>query len=98
MIFYILYFCIFLIGLFSIGIYHMRRIRSPEEYLIAGHGMGFWPMVGTIVSTWCGASVFIGSVGMGRSMGISGFFKFTFSAGIISLIFVAVFAVSIRRQ
>lgn len=98
MSFYTLYFISYFAMLFGVGIYHLKKIKTPEEYLIAGHSMSFWPMVGTIVSTWCGASVFIGSVGMGRSMGLSGYFKFTFPAGIISILFVLIFAVALRRQ
>lgn len=60
--------------------------------------MGLWPMVGTIISTWCGASVFIGSVGLGNSVGLSGFFKFTFPGAVVSILFAVFFAVPIHKQ
>ncbi|NLC37680.1 MAG: sodium:solute symporter family protein, partial [Clostridia bacterium] len=62
---YLAYFSIYFIALFAIGIYYYFRVTTSTDYNIAGWNMGFWPIVGTIISTWCGAAVFIGWVGMG---------------------------------
>lgn len=96
--YYLLYIVLYFVVLFGVGLYYLRRVKTADEYLLAGRSMGFWPMVGTIISTWCGASVFIGSVGMGNSVGLSGFFKFTFPGAIVSILFACFFSVPIRRQ
>ena len=49
----IVYFCI----MFGIGFYYFTKVKNADDYLIAGWNMGFWPIVGTIISTWCGAAV-----------------------------------------
>lgn len=98
MIFYISYIILYFAMMFGIGIRHMRKVKTADDYLIAGRTVRFWPLVGTILSTWCGASVFIGSMGMGNSVGISGYFKFTFPAALVSIIFVYFFATPLHRQ
>lgn len=90
----ILYFAI----MFSIGFYYFKKVKDADDYLIAGWNMGFWPIVGTIISTFCGAAVFIGWVGMGYNVGISGYVKFGFVAAAFSIIFVLLFAEPLRRQ
>ncbi|MEL7568759.1 MAG: hypothetical protein AAGU27_28365, partial [Dehalobacterium sp.] len=78
MAWYTVYIVLYFILLFGVGLYYFFKIKTVDEYLIAGWNMGFWPIVGTIISTWCGAAVFIGWVGMGFVVGLSGFFKFAF--------------------
>ncbi|MFZ7101268.1 MAG: sodium:solute symporter family protein [Peptococcaceae bacterium] len=95
---YLSYFAIYFITLFTIGIYYYFKVTTSTEYNIAGWNMGFWPIVGTIISTWCGASVFIGWVGMGFTVGLSGFFKFAFPGVIFCLVLIYFFAKPLRRQ
>lgn len=90
----LIYFCI----MFGIGFYYFTKVKNADDYLIAGWNMGFWPIVGTIISTWCGAAVFIGWVGMGFQVGLSGFFKFAFPATILCIVLIAVFGSVLRRQ
>ncbi|WP_369425933.1 hypothetical protein [Cytobacillus pseudoceanisediminis] len=67
------YILAYFIFMFAIGIYYFTKIKTSDSYLIAGWNMGFWNIVGTIISTNCGAAVFIGWIGMGFTMGVSGF-------------------------
>lgn len=66
--------------------------------MISSWSTGFWKITGTIISTNAGAAVFIGWVGLGFTVGMSGFFKFAMVAYIASLILVIVFAKPLRRQ
>lgn len=84
--------------MFGIGFYYFRKVKTADDYLIGGWNMGFWPIVGTIISTFCGAAVFIGWVGMGYNVGISGYIKFALMAVIFSIILIQVFAGPLRRQ
>ncbi|MFD1037565.1 sodium:solute symporter [Virgibacillus byunsanensis] len=95
---YLIYFIIYFGFLFGMGFWYFFRVKSSDDYLIAGWSMGFWPIVGTIISTFCGAAVFIGWVGMGFTIGMSGFFKFALPAYIFTLILIVLFAKPLRRQ
>lgn len=50
------------------------------------------------ISTWCGAAVFIGWMGMGFTVGLSGFFKFALPGILLSLLLIIVLAAPLRRQ
>ena len=91
-------FILYFLALFGMGIHYYRKVRTASEYLIGGWNMGFWPIVGTVISTWCGASIFIGSVGMGFTVGASGYVRFSLACVIFSLILLLVFARALRRQ
>lgn len=95
---YLGYIIVYFAIMFAIGIYYFRKVKTSDEYLVAGWNMGFWSIVGTIISTFCGAAVFIGWVGMGFTVGISGFFKFALPALIFSILLIVVFSKPLRRQ
>ncbi|MBP1949864.1 sodium:solute symporter family protein [Virgibacillus litoralis] len=95
---YLFYFIIYFGFLFGMGFWYFFRVKGSDDYLIAGWNMGFWSIVGTIISTFCGAAVFIGWVGMGFTVGMSGFFKFALPAYIFTLILIVLFAKPLRRQ
>lgn len=95
---YLVYITIYFLFIFAMGAYFFTRVKTSDAYLIAGWNMGFWPIVGTIISTYCGAAVFIGWVGMGFDVGMSGFFKFALPSAIFSLLLILCFAGPLRRQ
>lgn len=98
MLWYLGYIVIYFSIMFGIGFYYFTKVKNADDYLIAGWNMGFWPIVGTIISTFCGAAVFIGWVGMGYNVGISGYIKFAFVSICFSILLVCVFADPLRRQ
>lgn len=81
----------------AIGVYHALRIRSVDEYLIAGWSVGFWKIVGTSVATSCGAATFIGFVGWGYAEGISALFVWVLPGTIFGFTLPLIFARTIRR-
>ncbi|WP_010531798.1 sodium:solute symporter family protein [Lentibacillus jeotgali] len=95
---YLTYMIIYFIFMFSMGAYYFFKVKTYDDYLIGSWNMGFWSIVGTIVSTWCGAAVFIGWVGMGFTVGISGFFKFALPGIAFCLLLIILFATPLRRQ
>ncbi len=95
---YLSYIVVYFTFMFAIGIYYFTKVKSADDYLIGGWNMGFWPIVGTVISTWCGASVFIGTVGLGFNFGLSAFFRFSLGAVIFTLILVIVFGKRLRAQ
>ncbi|MFD1335911.1 sodium:solute symporter [Oceanobacillus iheyensis] len=98
MTWYISYIALYFILMFSMGIYYFFKVKTYDEYLIGGWNTNFWPIVGTIISTWCGAAVFIGWVGMGFTVGLSGYFKFALPGILFCLLLIVAFAGPLRRQ
>lgn len=95
---YIGYIIIYFLFMFAMGIYYFFKIKTYDEYLIGSWSIGFWSITGTIISTWCGAAVFIGWVGMGFTVGLSGYFKFALPGILASLLLIFLFAAPLRRQ
>ncbi|MBD1221178.1 sodium:solute symporter family protein [Virgibacillus halodenitrificans] len=95
---YLAYMVIYFIFMFSMGFYYFFKVKTYDDYLIGGWNMGYWSIVGTIISTWCGAAVFIGWVGMGFTVGISGFFKFALPGIGFCLLLILLLAAPLRRQ
>lgn len=98
MAWYLSYTIAYFIIMFAIGFYYFLRVKTSDDYLIASWNMGFWSIAGTIISTCAGAAVFIGWVGMGYSIGISGFFKFALPSVFFSMILIYFFSGPLRRQ
>ena len=95
---YLGYVVVYFAVMFSIGIYYFFKVKNTDDYLIGGWNMGFWPIVGTVISTWCGASVFIGTVGLGFTVGASGYVRFSFASVLFTLILILIFGRALRRQ
>ncbi len=95
---YLSYIVIYFIILFGIGFYYFLKVKSADDYLIGGWNMGFWSIVGTVISTWCGASIFIGTVSLAFIYGISAYLRFSLAGISITLILILVFGRRLRRQ
>lgn len=98
MAWYLTYTVCYFVVMFAIGGYYFFKVKTSDEYLIANWNMGFWSITGTIISTCAGAAVFIGWVGMGYSVGISGFLKFALPASVFSIALIYFFSGPLRRQ
>lgn len=98
MAWYVTYSSVYFIAMFAIGIYYFTKVKDADSYLIAGWNMSFWNIVGTTISTNIGAAVFIGYVGMGFTVGMSGYFKFALPAYLTSILLIYVFSKPLRRQ
>ncbi|MGC3875301.1 sodium:solute symporter family transporter [Halomonas sp. GXIMD04776] len=98
MAWYLTYTVVYFIFMFAVGAYYFTKVKTSDAYLIASWNMGFWSITGTIISTWCGAAVFIGWVGMGFSVGMSGYFKFALPGIIVSMLLIFFFSRPLRRQ
>lgn len=98
MAWYLTYTIVYFVIMFAIGFYYFFKVKTSDDYLIASWNMGFWSITGTIISTCAGAAVFIGWVGMGYSVGISGYMKFALPSFIFSVILIYFFSGALRRQ
>lgn len=97
MAWYAFYVALFVAIMFGIGFYHFRRTRGGDDYLVANWSVGPTKIVLTVIATWAGASVFIGTVGLGYEFGISGWTRFGLPAALFSLLLILLFAARLRR-
>ena len=82
----------------AIGAWVARRIRSEEDYLVAGRSLGYGLAVFTIFATWFGAETVVGAAGAIYQHGLSGGSADPFGYGLCILLMGAVFAVPLWRR
>ncbi|MCL4402931.1 MAG: sodium:solute symporter family protein [Acidobacteria bacterium] len=56
----------------AISLYWMMRVRKADDYLLAGRGLPYWVLTGTIVGTCVGTGVVIGASGLAYRHGWAG--------------------------
>jgi Na+/proline symporter len=56
----------------ALGFWVSRRVRTEEDYLVAGRRLGFPIVMFTTFATWFGAETCIGSAGEAYRVGVSG--------------------------
>ena len=55
-----------------VSFFMMARVRKPADYLVAGRGLRFWVLAGTITGTCIGTGVIIGGSGLAYQHGWAG--------------------------
>ena len=48
----------------GVSFFMMSRVTKPADYLVAGRGLPFWVLTGTIIGTCIGTGVIIGGSGV----------------------------------
>ena len=56
----------------AVSFFWMSRVRKPADYLVAGRGLPYWVLTGTIVGTCIGTGVIIGGTGLAYKHGWAG--------------------------
>ena len=56
----------------AVSFFMMARVRKPADYLVAGRGLPFWVLAGTIIGTCIGTGVIIGGSGLAYKHGWAG--------------------------
>jgi SSS family solute:Na+ symporter len=56
----------------AVSFFMMSRVRKPADYLVAGRGLPFWVLAGTIIGTCIGTGVIIGGSGLAYQHGWGG--------------------------
>src|SRR5262245_16140612 len=56
----------------AVSFFWMFRVRKPADYLVAGRGLPFWVLTGTIIGTCIGTGVIIGGTGLAYQHGWAG--------------------------
>jgi SSS family solute:Na+ symporter len=55
-----------------VSFWWMKRVRKPADYLVAGRGLPYWVLTGTIIGTCIGTGVIIGGSGLAYQHGWAG--------------------------
>lgn len=58
--------------MFGVSYYWMRRVDKPSDYLVAGRGLPFLVLIGTITATGVGTGVIVGASGLSYQHGWAG--------------------------
>ena len=56
----------------GVSFFWMSRVRKPTDYLVAGRGLPYWVLTGTIIGTCIGTGVIIGGSGLAYKHGWAG--------------------------
>lgn len=62
---------IYLFGLLGIGYYSSRKVKSAEDYMVAGRRLKFPVLLGTMIGTVIGAAATMGKAGKSYEMGMA---------------------------
>lgn len=81
-----------------VGAWVARRIRTEDDYLVAGRRLGYPLAIFTIFATWFGAETCIGAAGRVYESGLSGGSADPFGYALCLLLMGAVFAVPLWRR
>ena len=82
----------------GIGVWVSRRIRTEEDYLVAGRRLGYTLATFSIFATWFGAETIIGSGGRALREGFSFTAAEPFGYGLCLVLMGLVFAVPLWRR
>ncbi|MEX0720092.1 MAG: sodium:solute symporter family protein [Balneolaceae bacterium] len=63
---------IYALIMFCVSYYWMRRVKKPSDYLLAGRGLPYWVLIGTITATGVGTGVVVGASGLAYQHGWAG--------------------------
>src|SRR5580765_726275 len=56
----------------GVSFFWMARVKKPADYLVAGRGLPYWALTGTIIGTCIGTGVIIGGTGLAYQHGWAG--------------------------
>lgn len=89
---------LYVLAQLGIGWWVSRRIRTEDDYLVAGRSLGYGLAVFTVFATWFGAETCIGAAGRIYESGLAGGSADPFGYAICLLLMGLVFAVPIWKR
>ncbi|MCK4235507.1 MAG: hypothetical protein KAX38_00210, partial [Candidatus Krumholzibacteria bacterium] len=61
----------YLLVLMVFNFYRARKIKSQEDFMVAGRGLSMWVVVFTLICTWIGSGTFIAGAEFAYKAGFS---------------------------
>ena len=62
-----------LVGMAALGAWHARRVRSAEDFALAGRRLSASVLAGTLIATWVGTGSIFGNAEFTYEKGVAGF-------------------------
>jgi len=84
-----------LTALVGIALHHARRVRTGEDFALAGRGLGAGVLVGTLVATWIGTGSILGNAEFTYENGVVAFLLPV--SGLAGMLLLARLAPRLRR-
>jgi len=85
----------YVLFLIAVAIYKSRRVKTKDDFMVAGRSVPVYLLVGTLVCTWIGSGSLFGTAGLTFR---SGFSELWFSAGAwLGIIVIYFIAARIRK-
>ena len=85
----------FLLAMTGIGVWHARRVRSADDFALAGRRIAAPVLAGTLIATWIGTGSLFGNTEFTYLNGIAGFFLPL--SGIVGMLLLAWLAPRVRE-
>ena len=86
---------LFLLGMTGIGLWHARRVRSADDFALAGRRVGAPVLAGTLIATWIGTGSLFGNAEFTYLNGAGGFLLPL--SGILGMMLLAWLAPRVRK-
>ncbi|MFT4539157.1 MAG: SSS family solute:Na+ symporter [Planctomycetota bacterium] len=81
---------VYLLVLIGVGAMKAAKIKTQEDFSLAGRGLGFTVLVGTLLATWIGTGSIFGNAQKTYQIGMSAFLiPISGAAGIVALYYLA---------
>jgi len=55
----------------GVGVYKSSKVKTQDDFMVAGRNVSMWYLVGTLVCTWVGSGTLFGGAGLAFREGIS---------------------------
>jgi SSS family solute:Na+ symporter len=89
---------VYVLGQLALGLWVARRVRSQDDFLLAGRSLGYTLATFTIFATWFGAETCIGAAGQIAAHGLGGASADPFGYALCLLLMGALFAATLWRR
>lgn len=87
---YLITILLYLFALVAVGVVFSRRVRTGEDFMVAGRSLGVPVLVGTLLATWIGSGSIIASAGLSWRVGFAALWGPSGAwLGILVLFFIA---------
>ncbi|UCF20054.1 MAG: sodium:solute symporter [Gemmatimonadota bacterium] len=77
---------LYLVCLFAVSLFAAKRVRSEEDYVVAGRRLPLWLAWATLLATWFGAATILGAAEAARAEGVRGTVLDPFASGVALIV------------
>jgi Na+/proline symporter len=85
---------LFLAGMTGVGLWHAKRVKTSEDFVLAGRGLPTHVLAGTLVATWIGTGSLFGNAEFAFTHGVAGLFLPV--SGLVGMLVLAYLAPRVR--